>query len=175
MLLSIVVADGKRGPCSGYCWLGNGLSINQVIASTCTKGVEQCVRQRSPYGNNLGRGVQCACQQKNPPGIPFGRATLNGTIVPCDSFILSGDLESTTIFVDLNKNSGVVSIHYKFYTLVDTLSVFYQGFKLFQSSPTLNSTNTIVLPFEGTSKIITLSVFAPDPRSAWDLFVHCPI
>lgn len=196
-------SKGRRNPavCYHYCVYGRTNTVDNVLARKCPNGLESCTGSRAlapagagagvvrargtghghgygyGYGYRYGRGGgrRCLCDFEKPPAIPFGRATVNGSVVACGQYILSGDLERTTVSVNVGTNSGVATLYYRFYTLQDTLSLYYEGSLLFKSAYSDGNGASVSVAFAGKSKLLKVVVDAPDSRTAWDVFVYCPI
>jgi subtilisin-like proprotein convertase family protein len=108
-----------------------------------------------------------------------GGATTNGMgfkgwVTNSTAVSSTGGAAASTNVLDTLTTSGVLTVNYNFYTLPDTLHVYYEGVRIFDSGSVSNS-GTWAIPYgPGTSTIVTLVMDEggnTNANTAWDYTV----
>lgn len=95
--------------------------------------------------------------------------------VQCDALTLAGGVGTDIKQVNLGSIAGTVNVHYEMYSVPDQITVTYRGVS--QTTGVVSGSG--VLSFEhtvekGQSNLVTITMYAPHPGTAWTYKVVCP-
>jgi len=114
-----------------------------------------------------GRRILLAENRGGTTATNYGSGFLLTNVFPQTSS--GGAAESRTV-IDAGQNSGVVNIDYEFFEVPDTLRIYYNAMKIFDSGY-VSGSNTISVPFgPGPSNQVTIVINEgnnSDPNSRW--------
>lgn len=95
--------------------------------------------------------------------------------VPCDALTNAGGVGTDIKQVNLGNISGTVTVNYEMYTVPDQITVTYRGVSqttgIVSGSGSLSFQHT---PQAGLSNLVTITMYAPSPGTAWTYQVVCP-
>ena len=91
----------------------------------------------------------------------------------CPTTQRSGGQGTTALNIDMLRKSGTFPVQYQMYGIPDQLSIKYEGLLMLDTGLVSGDGSASVF-FNGTSKIITVTINAPLPGTAWDVSVGCP-
>ncbi len=95
------------------------------------------------------------------------------SMIPVSS---SGGPEASTNSIDTGQTSGTLTIAYNFYTIPDTMAIYYGGV-LLTNTGFISGTGTFTVDYSGTSTIVDIVMNqggSPYPTTAWDYTVSAP-
>lgn len=96
--------------------------------------------------------------------------------VPCNALTSAGGEGTDIKQVNLGSTAGNVTVFYEMYTVPDQITLTYRGNVIFNSgivsgSGSFTFAHTIVA---GQNNLLTITMFAPNPGTAWNYRVDCP-
>lgn len=113
-----------------------------------------------------------------PPNFPgnalYGTPTAEGPIA-CGTTVLSGHKTVSSFSVNIGKTAGVdavVDLGWEFYEIPDSIVATYEG-KEVLSTGVVRYDGEKRLGLKGSSSILQVKVYSPDPLTAWDFSVTC--
>ena len=97
--------------------------------------------------------------------------------VPCNQLTTAGGVGVTTTVHELG-TAGPTSFQltYEMFSIPDQLDVFYEGVNIYTTGTVVSGgqTVTVAVP-QGSSTQVTVVVTGPDPSTAWEYTVFCPV
>jgi hypothetical protein len=95
--------------------------------------------------------------------------------VQCDALTLAGGEGTDIKQVNLGNIAGTVNVYYEMYSVPDQITVTYRGVSqttgIVSGSGVLSFQHT---PQKGLSNLVTITMYAPNPGTAWTYQVVCP-
>jgi hypothetical protein len=95
-------------------------------------------------------------------------------IAQCPSTQKSGGQGTTTLTIDLLRDSGKFEVEYHMYDIKDELTILYENNVIFTTGGLVNGTQTTTVSYVGSSTTIRVIVNAPTANTRWDVSVGCP-
>ena len=96
-------------------------------------------------------------------------------IAQCPSTQRSGGQGTSVLTIDLLRQSGTFPVSYQMYQIPDQLYIDYQGTRIFDTGGLVSGSARANVTFSGTSTIISVTIYAPNSGTVWDVFVGCPV
>jgi hypothetical protein len=95
-------------------------------------------------------------------------------IAKCPTTQESGGQGTTVLKIDMLRTSGSFPFWYNMYGIPDQLTIEYEGQVIFDTGGLVSGYLSSSASFNGSSKIITVTINAPLDGTAWDVYVGCP-
>ncbi|KAL3761167.1 hypothetical protein ACHAWU_000262 [Discostella pseudostelligera] len=95
-------------------------------------------------------------------------------IAKCPTTQESGGQGTTVLKIDMLRTSGTFPFWYEMYGIPDQLTIEYEGQVIFDTGGLVSGYLSSSASFNGSSKIITVTINAPLDGTAWDVYVGCP-
>ena len=98
----------------------------------------------------------------------------NICVAKCPTTQESGGQGTTVLNIDMLRTSGTFQVSYEMYSVPDQLFIKYEGQTIFDTGGLVSGGNSASVNFNGSSSIITVTIYAPNAGTVWDVHVGCP-